>query len=444
MPFVMPQDRSRNSPKHSFFSAVQGWEIPSSHLRINLFPGVPRNQKPCVAVKNLNQPAALSDSEFKSLAEAEADALELIRKLDHPHLTKAIAYYTKGKEHFFMFPWADGGNLRDFWRKPCPSELTYDYIEWIFGQLCGLAGAIERLHSCNKGACRHGDLKAENILCFEDMSKDSSAGAVQTRYIFAISDVGLAKQHNKATEFRNDPTRAPGGTMTYQPPEAQTLRDKPRTRRYDIWSLGCIYLEFAIWLLYGNSELERFQRDIDQFYVIKTEGNPSGSAQISPVVQNWIDFIKSDARCPSDTALGRLIDLVETRLLVTNVGKDTNQQRRDTFSDLGSQEGSVPILVHQATDLEEHGDLFTASRAYAEEMAKKMRKIYEDATLGTKPAIQWIKWDKMRETPRHGPLRKYGDRLATSHASADGPAMKNQQDVSHQKKRRDTFTQDAD
>lgn len=356
----------------------------------------------------------MTKAQFIELIKAEAKALEMIRDLNHPHLIKAIAYYQKGNDHFFVFPWADGGNLRDLWNRGC-EELTYDYCVWIFVQLCGLANAIKTLHhsgALEKGACRHGDLKAENILCFDKT--------------LVISDVGLAKVHNEVTELRHGPTVALGGTMTYQPPEAEIFTQQPRTRRYDVWSMGCIYLEFAIWLLYGNKELIRFRGDIDRFYVIApSQGNPSRVAQIHPVAQKWIDWIKADVRCPRDTALWHLVDLVETRLLVPDVSNDNGLTKKNTVPS-GDQGGGITMVVRQPTILEAYDTSSTNSRAYAAEMDEKMQNIYDAATLGRTPKIKWIDWSERKGTNWQGPQGKFGDRLATSHASAEGAPMKNQ------------------
>src|SRR5688572_8290946 len=126
-----------------------------------------KHENPCVAIKELKQ-MSLSDEEFKTIAAAEAETLEMLRNLNHPHLIKAIAYYIKGEKHFVMFPWARGGNLRDFWRND-PPTLGPRYLEWVFTQLVGLTEAMVKLHrSQSEKHWRHGDLKPENILCFED------------------------------------------------------------------------------------------------------------------------------------------------------------------------------------------------------------------------------------------------------------------------------------
>jgi hypothetical protein len=44
-------------------------------------------------------------------------------------------------------------------------------------------------------------------------------------------------------------------TKTYAPPEFE-LVDHPCSRSFDIWSLGCVFLEFMCWLVQGGSGSE--------------------------------------------------------------------------------------------------------------------------------------------------------------------------------------------
>ncbi|KAK1621936.1 kinase-like domain-containing protein, partial [Colletotrichum phormii] len=248
-----------------------------------------------------------------------------IRELKHPHLIKAIAYYRRGDRYYIIFPWAGGGNLRDYWGREPPRKLDGDFVSWALGQLCGLAGAMQKLHSAQNSACRHGDLKPENILCFEDTRRSYSS----SQPFLVIADVGLAKVHTLATEMRNEATRTMNGTVMYEPPEAVLLLTKkqPRSRRYDVWSIGCIYFEFLIWLLYGKAELVRFGDDIAhpvnrtrQFFDVSGAG-VSGAARIKPNVQKWMEWIRRDPRCPPNTAIRKVLELICTRLLVIEVSK---------------------------------------------------------------------------------------------------------------------------
>jgi serine/threonine protein kinase len=390
-----------------------------------------------VAVKELKRLSSMSDEEFKTTAKAEAEALKTIRALNHTHLIKAIAYYTDSEKHFFVFPWAGGGNLRDFWDND-PPKLDSKYLNWVFTQLYGLASAIKELHhglgsdSKEEKVFRHGDLKPENILCFKDIGISNTLEAEQCTLV--IADVGLSRVHDMKTEMRKFATSTQSGTILYEPPERELFPTKPRTRRYDIWSLGCIYLEFIIWLLYDTAGLNRFRSEIGtkKFYVLQpNQAGQMVAAGINEEVKKWIEWIQKDPRCPGTTGLGRLVNLIETRLLVVSVEEpsdpqnitsksNTHETEKDAEADSDAQT-AFSMIVRSPTNLEQlaatddssaEADSTQSSRAYAKDVYKAMKKIFSDATSSPSPRIEWmVKYDGSRQGPR-----KYGESLAAGHA----------------------------
>ena len=64
--------------------------------------------------------------------------------------------------------------------------------------------------------------------------------------ILQVADFGLATFHrNDSKDERRQAHRVP----TYEPPENQ--HSEITSQKYDIWSLGCLFLEFATWLVSG-------------------------------------------------------------------------------------------------------------------------------------------------------------------------------------------------
>ncbi|KAF2704368.1 hypothetical protein K504DRAFT_390780 [Pleomassaria siparia CBS 279.74] len=436
MPFV---EASCRNQKNSYFSVVEEWRIHRAHMQMPNLISMPSdpNEHPSVAVKELRR-MSLNDQEFDAVAEAEVNALEMIRELNHPHLIKAIAYYTKGKKHYILFPWAGRGNLREFWKEE-PRKLNPQYLKWVFTQLCGLASAIERLHHFHKERpTRHGDLKPENVLCFPH--KDKQGDAHEGSCILVIADVGLAKSHDEATKFRKDATRTKSGTITYEPPETELQPDLPRSRRYDVWSLGCIYLEFVIWLLYGALELDHFRKDLSlggdtRFYVlVQNQDTRTKTARLNNVVQKWIDWIRKDPRCPKKTALRNLVELVVTRLLVPDVRDAPSLVPRRTLATIDSSDPSTPTFnLRPPTFIGKLGPRDgSISRASAEEMNEEMKSIFEDATSLTSKRLKWMIWDAPTQ---QGP-RNYGNLLDPSAR----PNVKDQEPLDDNWK----YTADAD
>ena len=212
-----------------------------------------------------------------------------------------------------MFPWADGGNLREFWARENSRERSPELILWCFRQMLGLIGALKALHDEN---CRHGDLKPENILHFKERNGEG---------ILVIADVGVSRLHRDETSIRDTPTSTKATTPSYEAPEAQPNQQTPRSRRYDMWSMGCIFLEFAIWLLYNIEAINNFRkarrsRDDPKnthanFYTRTSEG----TTEIHSAVSEAMDTLREDPRCKGGTALEDLVKLVAEDLLRVEV-----------------------------------------------------------------------------------------------------------------------------
>jgi serine/threonine protein kinase len=299
--------------------------------------------------------------------EREARALRAIKKLDHPHIVKCIAAVRRGDSRYFMFHWAEGNNLRDFWVNSPRREPSHEIILQTITQLLGIADALFNLHNYRDGRrrslpgnslsinapsihvgqidalsvprmdgdesddedfstsntvnIRHGDLKPENILRF---TTDGNTGLGTLK----IADMGLAKQHVLATSDRNAKrqiTSTRYGTQPYEAPETTTAM-YGRSRLYDIWSMGCITLEFIIWILYGVERLSEFYDQIAggpqlpyQYYEIPDAKEPT-HAQVHRVVLKWMDHIENkDPECSQDSAIRDLLGLIREKLLVVRL-----------------------------------------------------------------------------------------------------------------------------
>jgi len=260
----------------------------------------------------------------------EVNALAKINQLGEEHIVRFITYFRRGgqeyPDHYVLLEWADGGNLNDFWKQASKRERTASLVKWVVKQLHGIAKALSTVHCMPDGVSySHGDLKPGNILWFPD-----SGGYG----VFKIGDWGGVQSHNQETtllEGHEDST-PPYSTMRYGPPEyALQLRLPKATRRvrshlHDTWSMGCIILEFVIWLLYDYGELREFNASYqgyfgpsDQFYEISRERVVS----IHRVVEHWMEHMSQDDLCRSgETALGDVLYVVRTGLLVVELPKD--------------------------------------------------------------------------------------------------------------------------
>lgn len=260
----------------------------------------------------------LAEDEVVKFFQKEIDTLKIMRDLGHKHLIEAIFAYNQGLERYIVFPWAQGGNLRQFWRRN-PGPSTREDVLWAWKQIQGLSDGLSALHGKDT---RHGDLKPENILSFGIAGEPESGNLV-------IADVGIAKFHADETAIRQaegKPTTNKYGTLRYAPPKTEIGTSKTGgqiSRRYDSWSLGCILLEFIIWLWHGNNGLSEFENERhDEIQPIKTSSfwvEPhNGRPILHPVVRRWTKE-ELPERHKRKSALRDLLEIVALELLVIDV-----------------------------------------------------------------------------------------------------------------------------
>jgi serine/threonine protein kinase len=267
----------------------------------------------------------------------ERSSLHEVKALRNRHIIKHIATCERKASYYIIFPWANGGTLFDYWRRETGHPRTSELVLWSLRQMLGLSEALRALHQDLVGDshCRHGDLKPDNILLFEE-AKDRR---------LVITDLGVSRIHNQPTEMRPGGTTTKATTLAYQAPEVsdREARDEPRHRTYDVWSVGCIFLEFVIWLIHdinavNNFYAHRYRRPQNihhSFYQI----NSTGQAEPDTAVESAISALKADPRCTGDTALGALVKLIAEKVLVISV---QNRCEAKTLRD------EVQEIVHTA------------------------------------------------------------------------------------------------
>lgn len=178
----------------------------------------------------------------------------------HRHLTILLATYTTGGKNCLVFPAAEC-DLEDYFQVTkglleSPENIDKDAVQWITAQILGITAVVDLMHgehqqtlSEKKMYTRHGDLKLENILWFK--SKTDPRG------VFVIGDLGLADIHGEYSRS-NVPADKIAVTMAYRAPECD-IKNATINRQYDIWTLGCVFLEMISWLLGDGTRSNDFK-----------------------------------------------------------------------------------------------------------------------------------------------------------------------------------------
>jgi serine/threonine protein kinase len=165
---------------------------------------------------------------------------------------------------------------------------------------------------------RHGDIKPENILWFKD-----DPDVLDDKGILKIADFGLGRFHGRDSRSKVNP-RSVFSSPTYEPPEL--MLGTPVSRAYDIWSLGCLYLEFITWLLKGWAAIATFSESRareaitagfsdDNFFTI----TGPDEAEIRDGVIAWVNELRQHERCSA--LMHDLLDLIMGEMLVIDSKK---------------------------------------------------------------------------------------------------------------------------
>ncbi|RSL85188.1 hypothetical protein CEP51_003470 [Fusarium floridanum] len=267
---------------------------------------------------------------------------------DLNHLIPLQLTFKHGRDYYLVFPWADG-NLKKFWRQRSANPKDPDEVRWFMAQCSGIARGLRKLHhlstqlSSQKAANansvnaingtemilggkewgRHGDIKPENILWFENYKGE--------RDFLVISDFGLTQFNSAHSRSKVQQDQILGYSGTYRPPDLH-LENQPISQNYDVWSLGCVFLEFLSWFLLGYREAvdvfaqERLKdgpkgevREDTFFTFEKGDKEPhdmSKRAMLKKSVVQWIEKLHKIPECTEP--FHSLLDLIQFTMLVPN------------------------------------------------------------------------------------------------------------------------------
>ncbi|KAK1528647.1 serine/threonine protein kinase [Colletotrichum costaricense] len=185
------------------------------------------------------------------------------QKVTHPNVAPFLTAFEHRDSFYIVLPWAQGGNLRHFWDDHLPNgnqegpSAPWFSMNWMADQCYNLADAIATIHGHRSelGGFAlqpqlHQDIKPKNIICFA-----SSVGG-KASWVLKIIDFGLSAPVVNGCVPRKNIVEI----KTYRPPEEAYPQSVIDTS-WDVWCLGCLYLEFAIWALNGSAEIVNFQAE---------------------------------------------------------------------------------------------------------------------------------------------------------------------------------------
>ncbi|KAK8038003.1 hypothetical protein PG994_014770 [Apiospora phragmitis] len=274
-------------------------------------------------------------SKESSILRRERDSFR--KSGQHQHLIELLTSFQHKGSYYLLFPWAYGGTLKDLWEKSHPTPAYVD-TEWVAQQAHGLVDGLFRVHHVksnhksieaalgedqeddDKVFGRHGDIKRDNVLVF--LSERKNEGVLK------LSDFGLTVFHSTMSRSTDRPASIRPCGLAYRGPEAEAERSDNRlSPRYDIWCLGCLYLDMVTWLLLGSKGLEEFleNRLREKVYPVRFETEyfwkstkrsrgSLGPPAIKSSAIYWIRYLQGLEQCTD--YLYDLLDYIENSMLL--------------------------------------------------------------------------------------------------------------------------------
>ncbi|KAF2797929.1 kinase-like protein [Melanomma pulvis-pyrius CBS 109.77] len=337
------------------------------------------------------------------------------RNLKHNHLVKCFTSWKFGAKYYMIYELASC-NLEEFIQKKNHSrENPTLTIAWLIKQMCGLAGALCVIHTLeekkeeNKEENKEGNKTPnDNLLGVPKLAKParSRSGYIHDikpenilvflyegpMHWFRLSDFSCAKVVDfiasiSGQHMNSHLTTSKSGTPDYRPPESM----KGETSRpYDLWSLGCVYLELLVWFLQGYPALQTFREDRagpvrpggaeDEAFYYTEEMGPNPKVQLRPAVVAKMSELKSC--CPAGlrdilqvipflldidpkTRLDAVVLVQKLKHLDTNTPFELERQLGATLkvpntsklgfnhnddSDSGDSDTNQYVIIHKPTD----------------------------------------------------------------------------------------------
>lgn len=137
---------------------------------------------------------------------------------------------------------------------------------WVAEQCYGLAQALAIIHHSTALGSQvgtqsdtygiHGDIKPANIIRYTDWKESalSNRAMYEPLGLLQLTDFGLSSFHHSNTV---EDIKVKIGDSEYKPPEVHLVL--PISQSTDIWTLGCLLLEFVTWLVLGEQGREEFR-----------------------------------------------------------------------------------------------------------------------------------------------------------------------------------------
>ncbi|KAF7517970.1 hypothetical protein G7054_g13630 [Neopestalotiopsis clavispora] len=304
-----------------------------------------KSEQPGTAVASSSAESRNTTESFEERARQQfRDEVEVLQRFSndaHTHLISLLAAFQRGRSCYLLFDWAHS-DLLQFWKKTMPGPpLEKRNVKWLIDQMHGIAEGLYRIHTYRLSGHgthdpalgliygRHGDIKPQNFLIFKKENQSFQESVIK------LTDFGLTRFHSETSRSGIRQSKITGFTPSYRPPELD-LEGATISRSFDVWSLGCVFLEFITWHFGGWSYLhayvlKRMWKDIisghktDQFFeFVQNEKTEEYGLRIKFEVLQWISDLHKRSDCSN--LMHDVLDFIQTRMLAVIPASNNTDQ----------------------------------------------------------------------------------------------------------------------
>ncbi|KAH8692138.1 hypothetical protein BGW36DRAFT_464696 [Talaromyces proteolyticus] len=293
-----------------------------------------RNSGPIVVIKMLRHQTTrnIYEQEFFKSPKAE-------------HLVRHLASYRKAEVDFILFPLAKY-NLEKFWNQDPIQRSDPKVAQWALKQMIGIANALEVAQIMPYPRTEngyHGNIEPKCILWFNTDNRPGGDpfGILQLNFNFAFPS------QSKPSLSKFDLSE------TYRAPETQI--NEQNNKKTDVWSLGCVYIEFITWVLMGWSGIQQLRNSSKKHHSVyeslffRVHLDPNSAmlrASLREEITSWVSMLQELPNC-SNQISEALIHIMTYVMVVNPEGRDTASKLAYGLSNIMRSISTEAILHRQ-------------------------------------------------------------------------------------------------
>lgn len=152
-----------------------------------------------VAVKEIKQ-LEIQSYEIEREWRREADAMRAFNHLANSHIIRGVSAVKQSEKYFIILEWANGGNLRNYWKSnPKPTldaAITLEFLE----QLRGITGALYEIHEYTKVSSE----RARTLTLGMSTSSDERPHEVDKSSVFTAEDEVIEESDRSITSEQHE------------------------------------------------------------------------------------------------------------------------------------------------------------------------------------------------------------------------------------------------